>query len=330
MRLAKCLAAAGLAMCAISAGTPVDVAAQDLPRCLFVSSYHHGYAWSDGVEAGLRAVLDGKCEVRQFDMDTKRRKSEADKQAAAREAKSIIEDWRPDVVITADDNAARYLIKPFYRDHRIPFVFCGVNWTVDEYGFPYTNVTGMIEVAPIVPMLNYALEASSGAGRALYLGADTLTEQKNLKRFRAAAARLGFELDHVLAPTMREWRAAYRAAQDYDFVIIGSRAGINDWDSDAARHEVLHATRRFSVTSHDWMMPYTILGVTKMPQEHGEWAGRTALSILDGTSPDDIPIVSNSRRDLWLNAELLNASGLIISDRLARRAKRIGTAQPRS
>ncbi|MEE8303670.1 MAG: hypothetical protein V3S24_14685, partial [Candidatus Tectomicrobia bacterium] len=26
-------------------------------KCLFISSYHRGYAWSDGVERGVRSVL---------------------------------------------------------------------------------------------------------------------------------------------------------------------------------------------------------------------------------------------------------------------------------
>ncbi|MFM1892820.1 MAG: hypothetical protein RLZ44_1897, partial [Pseudomonadota bacterium] len=42
-------------------------------RCLYISSYHQGYAWSDGVERGLRQGLEGQCELRQFDMDTKRK-----------------------------------------------------------------------------------------------------------------------------------------------------------------------------------------------------------------------------------------------------------------
>ena len=58
-------------------------------KCLFVSSYHQGYEWSDGVERGLRAVLEGKCEYRQFDMDTKRRKSAEEKKQSALEAKGI-------------------------------------------------------------------------------------------------------------------------------------------------------------------------------------------------------------------------------------------------
>ena len=89
------------------AGMPAHAA-----KCLFVSSYHHGYAWSDGVERGLRSTLEGKCELRQFDMDTKRKKSDEPQKHAALEALKLIENWQPDVVITADDNAAKYLIMP--------------------------------------------------------------------------------------------------------------------------------------------------------------------------------------------------------------------------
>jgi hypothetical protein len=100
------------------------------------------------VERGVRSVLEGRCEVKQFDMDTKRYKTTTEIEQKAHEAKILIDTWQPDVVIAADDNAAKYVIMAFYKDHRIPFVFCGINWTVEEYGFPYRNATGMIEVAP--------------------------------------------------------------------------------------------------------------------------------------------------------------------------------------
>ncbi|WP_089722103.1 hypothetical protein [Candidatus Entotheonella palauensis] len=45
---------------------------------LFISSYHQGYNWSDGVERGVRATLGNQCELRQFDMDTKRYKAPSD------------------------------------------------------------------------------------------------------------------------------------------------------------------------------------------------------------------------------------------------------------
>lgn len=301
-------------------GTPAAAAAK---KCLFVSSYHRGYAWSDGVERGLRAVLKGKCEYRQFDMDTKRRKSDAEKKQSALKAKAIIESWKPDIVITADDNAAKYLIKPFYKDHRLPFVFCGVNWTAKEYGFPYTNVTGMIEVAPIVPMLQRAMNIVPKLRQAFYVGANTLTEKKNLERFKEASRKLGFKLHWALVDSTEQWIEAYGQAQKTDLAIIGSNAGIAGWDADEAQSGVFRLTRKLSVTNHEWMMPFAIVGVTKMPEEHGEWAGKAALAILGGGSPSAIPIVPNNRRDIWVNQRIVEAAHLSLPLSMTRKAKKV-------
>lgn len=322
--LAALLAAMTL-LAALYAGTH---AATPMQRCLFVSSYHKGYAWSDGVERGVRSVLEGKCQIRQFDMDTKRRKSAEEKKQAALEAKALIETWEPDIVIAADDNAAKYLIQPYYKDHSLPFVFCGVNWTADEYGFPYSNVTGMIEIAPIVPMLERARQVIPDLRRAFYIGAKTLTEQKNLERFEAAARTLGFALDFKLVPTTEAWLEAFREAQEADLIIVGSKGGIDDWDSERIRRGVIELSRTLSVTNHEWMMPYTMVGVTKVPEEHGEWAAKAALRILQGMSPSQIPIVSNNRRDIWVNHEILDAAGVSLPEGLMRRGKRVAHLGP--
>ncbi len=71
------------------------------------------------------------------------------------------------------------------------------------------------------------------------------------------------------------------------------------------------------------MMPYTILGLVKVPEEHGEWAGLAALEILRGTKPSDIPIVSNRRWDILVNSVVLQQSGIEINESLLRKAKKI-------
>lgn len=293
----------------------------ELPRCLFVSSYHQGYAWSDGVERGLRSTLDGKCQLRQFDMDTKRKKTPEDKQAAALAAKAVIESWLPDVVITADDNAAKYLIQPYYKDALLPFVFCGINWTVKEYGFPYRNVTGMIEVAPVQAMVDEARVLVGGASRVLYIGADTATERKNSARIRKAVEKRGLQFDEQLAGSTAAWVDAYRKGQDYDFIIVGSNAGINDWNSALILEAIQPVTRRLTVTSHEWMMPVTMLGMTKVPEEQGEWAGQVALQILGGSEPDSIPVIANRKWDLFINSELIDIGHIKLPAQLASKGK---------
>ncbi len=293
----------------------------DGPKCLFVSSYHQGYAWSDGVERGLRQTLADKCNLRQFDMDTKRKKTERDKLMAALTAKALIEEWRPDVVITADDNAAKYLIEPYFKDADLPFVFCGVNWTVEEYGFPYKNVTGMIEVAPVPAMVDEAIAMVPEAQRVMYIGANTPTERKNVDRIRKVAEKRGLIFDQQLASSLQSWVGAYTTAQDYDFVIMGSNAGINDWSNEEAIKAILPLTRRLSVTSHGWMMPVSMLGMTKVPEEQGEWAGKVALRILGGAAPGSIPVIANRKWDLFLNPALIDAAGVKLPPQLASKGK---------
>ena len=292
-------------------------------KCLYISSYHKGYAWSDGVERGLRSVLDGKCELRQFDMDTKRRKTEEDKIRAADEAKQIIESWNPDIVITADDNAAKYVIQTHFKDHELPFVFCGVNWTAAEYGFPYSNVTGMVEVAPIYPLLDKVLDLIPDARKAIYIGADTLTEKKNLARFETALGKNNLQLDSALADTTSEWLSAYSNAQQYDFVIVGSNSGIKDWNQEQVVERLKTMSGKLSVTNHDWMMPYTMLGFTKVPEEQGEWAAQAALNILDGVELSKIAIVPNRKWDIWTNPALLSSSELSLPEGLVMKSKQV-------
>jgi ABC-type uncharacterized transport system substrate-binding protein len=63
--------------------------------------------------------------------------------------------------------------------------------------------------------------------------------------------------------------------------------------------------------------------LTKVPEEHGEWAGLAALEILGGTNPGDIPIVSNRKWDIWVNLSILNQSGIRLPAPLLKKAKKV-------
>ena len=70
-------------------------------------------------------------------------------------------------------------------------------------------------------------------------------------------------------------------------------------------------------------MPYTILGMTKVSREQGEWAGKVAAKILAGLKPSQIPVVPNRQRDIWINNQILSVSGLRLPNELMRKGKRI-------
>ncbi len=256
-------------------------------------------------------------------MDTKRNPEEKYKIATGLRVKQLILSWKPDVVIASDDNASKYVIKPYFKDHEIPFVFCGINWTVDAYNYPYSNATGMVEVAPIHRLLEKVSNIIDTPKRAFYLGVNVLTERKNLARFETAAKKHHIKLSHALVKTSEQWLAAYKQAQDYDFLIIGGNAGIAHWKQSYMLKQIKANTKKLSVTIQGWMVPYTILGLTKIPEEQGEWAASVALYILQGASPADIPIVSNRKWDIWINEQLLNKTDIEIPATLIKKAKKV-------
>ncbi|MFK8077389.1 MAG: ABC transporter substrate-binding protein [Granulosicoccus sp.] len=323
-RFIGCVCSA-MAMCGIFS-VPTLAQSSDRPTCLYVSSYHVGYEWSDGVERGLKDRLAEQCNITAFYMDTKRKKSTENKVAAGNAAYELIQDTNPDVVITSDDNAAKYLIVPHLVGAELPVVFSGINWTVEEYGLPASNITGIVEIAPIKPMLTEGMLASKLPSdhptRVAYLGASTLSEIKNHNRVKSIAEKLDITVDRILAENFDDWKQGYLLAQDYDMVVMGSYSGIAQFDLEAASSWVLENTDKLSMTNHDWMMPVSAIGYTKVPEEHGEWAADSAIAILNGVRAVDIPLVTNRRWDTWINEPLLEAAGVNLNQSTLINAKK--------
>lgn len=283
----------------------------EVPRILFIDSYHAGYEWSDGLTAGVKQVLaEHNVELRIHRMDTKRNNSEAFKQQAALKAKGIIDEFKPDVVIAADDNASKYLIVPYYRGGNLPFVFAGVNWDASVYGFPASNVTGMVEVSAVREMIDI-VQSISGGERIGSLGADTTTMRKEVQKTKEI---LGIEFDEVVyIKTFDQWKREFLAMQDkVDILYLYNNAGIDGWNNDQAVAFVRENTRIPSASVQAWMAPYVLVTHTKDPVEQGEYAAQTAMRILHGTSPSTIPLTTNRRGRTIINNALANQLNLEI------------------
>lgn len=291
---------------------PPLIWASDIQRCLFISSYHVGYVWSDGIEASVYQHLQDHCDLRSVYLDSKRQPQTNSIKAKAAKIHQLVNEWKPDVIIAADDNASKFVIKPYYRDSDIPVIFCGINWSVKEYGYPYSNATGMVEVMPIKSLVKYVRQTVPNARNGLFLSAQVITERKDYERYKKVFARKGIKLNAELVTTFSEWTEKYHSSQSYDFIIVNNNAGIPDWNDMKARAVVNGANRRPGFTVYEWMMPYAMIGVTKDPEEQGEWAAKVARSVLNGVQVSTIPIIPNQRWNLWRNDELSNRARLDI------------------
>ena len=293
---------------AAAAGQAGAAGKYDGKKILFIDSYHQGYAWSDGTLAGVRSVLDSSgAEVRVVEMDTKRKKTDEDKLAAAEMVRRTIDSFRPDVVIASDDNASKYVIVTYYKDAALPFVFCGVNWDASSYGFPYKNVTGMVEVAAVDELFAF-LERLTDGRRVGYLAAEVFTAHKEQENIESTFSMRFTETRY--ATTMDEWQSQFRELQGkVDILLVGNSAGTEGWDDDAAARFVEQYSKIPSGGIHEHMSRFVLIGYTKLAEEQGEWAAKTALRIIDGTPPSSIPIARNTQGRLVINARIADSLG---------------------
>ncbi|HEB69897.1 MAG TPA: hypothetical protein ENI88_09810 [Desulfobulbus sp.] len=290
-------------------------------KLFYVNSYHKGYKWSDDIEKGLFKALNVKVKpdgsfdtsksevvVKLYRMNTKLHKSESYKHNAALTAKKIIDEWQPDIVVTSDDNAARYLIVPYYKNSALPFVFCGINWNASIYGLPTRNITGMVEVAPgletVAMLKKYALGNDLG-----YIGGENLSNRRTKDNFTQV---LGLHFsDGKFVTTYEEWKREYLKLQDtVDMLLWFNPIGIKGWDTATAIHFILANTKIPTGGTSDHNVRFALLGKVKIAEEQGWWAGKTALKILEGTSPADIPVATNRKTRVYLNMELAKRLGI--------------------
>jgi ABC-type uncharacterized transport system substrate-binding protein len=271
-------------------------------RVLYVDSYNEGFPWSDGITAAIEDVMkDQNVTLRIVRMDTKRNPGDDFKKAAALKVKEMIETFRPHVVIASDDNASKFVIMPYYKNAPLPFVFCGVNYSAEAYGFPYDNVTGMVELPPAIKLI-YSLKHFTRITKVGYLAADTLTERKD-GEYTKRDVREDFVERYV--STFSEWKREFNRLQDeVDVMIIGNNGGIKGWDDEEARRFAEQNTRIVTGCLLDWLAPLSFLGATRSADEQGRYAAHTALKILNGTSPRDIPIRGNVQANIIINLRI--------------------------
>jgi ABC-type uncharacterized transport system substrate-binding protein len=232
----------------------------------------------------------------------------------------LIKSFRPDVVIASDDNASKYIIVPYFKNADLPFIFCGVNNDASKYGFPFRNVTGMVEVAPVAKLI-YSLKHFNRVEKVGYLASDTMTEHMDGDSYDA---EIDITFIQRYPKNFNAWVADYKALQDeVDILIVGNNAGITDWDEPAFQRVIRNNTKIPTGCVYDWIIGHAFLGYTKDPEEHGEWAADTALKIMDGGRPDSIPIVKSSKGNLIINAKVAKTLGIKIPRSYMKMAKRV-------
>ena len=248
-------------------------------------------------------------------MDTKRKSSEEEILQVTKNALAEIEEFQPDILIASDDNAVKYIIQPHFNNKVIPVVFCGVNWSAEKYGLG-ENVTGMLEVMPLKDCISEVLKNYPETKDFVVLSENSHSEQNNTELLDTMYRNLGLSPKYFLANNFEEWKSFFiKANNSADLIYMPTNGAVKNWNNVEAQKLIEEILQIPTITCDDFMMPFVVYGQTKIAKEQGEWAAKTALKILNNSSPYEIPYTKNSQWEAWLNTKLADKINFKISEK---------------
>lgn len=323
-----------LAALVLFALPPRSAAAEREYRVLYVMSYHSPWRWTDWQLEGFQEALRGlKVSYRSFQMDTKRNSAPEQKEARGREARALIDDWKPDLVYASDDDAQQYVVR-HYLGSGLPFVFSGVNSDPAVYGFTGSaNVTGILEQEHFVESVRLLKRLAPSASRIALVFDDARMWDPVRARIRDGMRQLpGMRV--VAADTVLGFDEYKKKIREYqESADIVGIIGIFNFKDKAGRNvpyqDVLKWTAENSRLPDfsfwiDRIHHGTVAAVTVSEREQGRAAGRLARAILvDGKSPASfamepttkgLPVISLARArklGLTLDADLLLSAEVV-------------------
>jgi ABC-type uncharacterized transport system substrate-binding protein len=318
------------AWAADDAGVGTSAAPQRAPRILHVMSYHAPWRWTEGQLQGFRHGLGVPAEVRVFQMDAKKLSTAEQKEAKGREARALIEQWKPDLVYTSDDEAQQY-VASHYVGTALPIVFSGVNKPPRTYGFEGApNVAGVLEHEHSVESVKLLRAMAPNARRFVAVFDDAPlwpSVQERMKRRMAAELP---EVEFVAWDTITTFEEYKRKVAQYQtsadaIALIGVFNFKDEHGRNVPYQDVMKWTAENSRLPDfgywiDRVHYGTLAAVTVSEREQGIAAGRIARGILvDGRKPSSfpmeptlkgLPVISLARaQSLGLNVK----SGLLLS-----------------
>jgi ABC-type uncharacterized transport system substrate-binding protein len=306
-------------------------------KVLIVHSYHPEYPWVQNISAGIEKGLEKSAsEVRTFYMDTKRKNDEASKTAAGQHAADLVTEWKPAVVIACDDDAQKYFASRYAGRKTPQVVFCAVNGDAGDYGYPTSNVTGVLERPYFDETLKFLDVLCPGFKRIALISEESSTSDLAYRFMQTTAPT--FEIvSKTKCGDFDEWKKAVLDAQDkagaigvYTYHSL-KKAGTGDHMDPA---EVMRWTVANSNVPVVGFLDFAIAdgalcGMVESGEEQGLRAGQLARMLLRGRKASEFPVVETGLHGRkLLNVDTARTKGIKIPDHLPGLVETLGSSTP--
>jgi ABC-type uncharacterized transport system substrate-binding protein len=286
-------------------------------KILVVMSYEENNPWCIQIKGGVDSVFADNSDIKYFYMDTK--KDIEGGVRKAQDAYELYERFRPDGVIAADDNAQSMFVLPYLKDKvKTPVMFCAVNEEPEKYGYPASNVSGILErnfisesiafAKQLVPSINTVgfLTKDSPSGRAI-------RNQVAIESDTYLVKFAGFKL----VKTMKETLAVLEEyKKTSDALFITSTNGILDSDGRPLDNKQVTTTvanyyKKPLIGANDFHVRYGVLcAVVKSGDAQGRMSAKMLLKVLKGAPIKQLPITVNKYGRRMLNVTVMKELGI--------------------
>jgi len=283
-------------------------------KVLAVFSYGTDFPWVQEIKAGIDSVLAEKAEIRYFFMNTKANFEGGPQKAL--EALAIYEEFQPDGVITADDNAQSMFVVPFLKDKvKTPVMFCGVNAEPEKYGYPASNVSGVLERTLIGPSIALAQKLAPAAKKIAIMGNDSPSTKAIFKQIKKeqdsyTAQVVAFEevktVDEMVS-------SAEKLNKISDLLYFTVLKGIKDKSSTIPSESKIISilTKAYGkpvLSTHAFRIKAgSLCGVLLSGHAQGATAAKKLLKAMQGTLVEQIPITTEIYGKHMINVDMLKA-----------------------
>ncbi len=269
------------------------------------------------IREGIESVLKETAEIRYAYLDSKRNFDKGPEKAE--EAYAMYQEFKPDGIIVADDDAQAMFVVPYLKDKvKTPVMFCGVNAEPEKYGYPASNVSGVLERYHISQSVALAQQLVPSVKTVAFISKDgplaqALSEQVKKESDTYSATVVAFKMPKTVKEAVEMSKELSRQC---DLLYIDSLQGLPDENgtplSDKQVEPMLvkafgKATVGGTTTG---LKGGGLCVVDEAGQEQGEVSSNMLLKAMKGTPISQIPIVRNLKGKRMINITTLKSLGI--------------------
>ncbi len=327
MSLYMVISAHMLPFASAAAASPALSSGAGPVRVLYINSYHPGYEWSDGIQAGVQEVLDSagyETELTVEYLDALRFDHTQLQASQVRLISAKYQNYQPDIILTSDNYAFDFMKE--YREvffPGVPLIFSGYNnFSMDVLG-KMQDVTGVNEEIDYAAAIQMALSVHPDTRALAFLfSTRDVSSRRNYETAKPVLRELRNDYEVVELLDMGQAEIAERLAlmpSDSLLFMAGQTA-----DQAVGRHysRIEHGERVVSVSPFPmysfwpfYLQSGAVGGRLITGEEQGRVMALMALKVLGGEDPDDIPVMMTSpTQDIFNYPQLKRFQ--ISSDRL--------------